>query len=155
MIGTKPQTLVYLKLGLDRNKNNLCRSIFCKDVLSQFHNEKNLRNQRLHNRHRPQLYQTLLERERDFKRIYFATFGKCSKQTARPHAYPNQFKFTHHLAKRHKVLYDVHRQDFSKSRKLQQRQLGPFTVRKRVTKITYQIQDDNDLTLTKTVHRNQ
>ena len=37
---------------------------------------------------------------------------------------------------------------------LQQRRLGPFTVTKRVTSTTYQIRDDKDPSLTKTVHRN-
>ena len=40
------------------------------------------------------------------------------------------------------------------SQKLQQRRLGPFTVTKRVTNTTYQIQDDKDPTILKTVHRN-
>ena len=52
-----------------------------------------------------------------------------------------------------KVIYEKHRQYLSKSRKLQQRQLGPFTVTKRVTNKTYQIQDDKDPTILKTVHR--
>ena len=42
----------------------------------------------------------------------------------------------------------------SKSQKLQQRRLGPFTVTKRVTSTTYQIQDDKDPSVMKTVHRN-
>ena len=53
-----------------------------------------------------------------------------------------------------KVLYENHRQDLSKSQKLQQRRLGPFTVTKRVTSPTYQIQDDKDPSVIKTVHRN-
>ena len=55
---------------------------------------------------------------------------------------------------RQKVLYENHRQDLSKSQKLQQRRLGPFTVTKRITNTTYQIQDDKDPTILKTVHRN-
>ena len=38
--------------------------------------------------------------------------------------------------------------------KIQERRLGPFTVTKRVTNTTYQIQDDKDPTVVKTVHRN-
>ena len=59
-----------------------------------------------------------------------------------------------HLEIGQKVLYENHRQDLSKSQKLQQRRLGPFTVTKRVTNTTYQIQDDKDPTIFKTVHRN-
>ena len=53
-----------------------------------------------------------------------------------------------------KVLNENPRQDHSKSQKLQQRRLGPFTVTKRVTNTTYQIQDDKDPTTPRTVHRN-
>ena len=58
-----------------------------------------------------------------------------------------------HLEIGQKVLYENHRQDLSKSQKLQQRRLGPFTVTKRVTNTTYQFQDDKDPTILKTVHR--
>ena len=51
-------------------------------------------------------------------------------------------------------MYENHRQDLSKSQKVQQRQLGVFTVTKRITNTTYQIQDDKDPTILKTVHRN-
>ena len=56
--------------------------------------------------------------------------------------------------RRPKFSNENHRQDLSKSQKLQQRPLGPFTVTKRITKTTYQIQDDNDLLITTTGHRN-
>ena len=113
-----------------------------------------MKNQLLDNLLRPQLSQALLERERDFKRIYSATFEKCREQTARSHAYRNRFKLGHHPEIGQKVLYENHRQDLSKSQKLQQRRLGPFTVTKRITNTTYQIQDDKDPPVLKTVHRN-
>ena len=143
-----------LKLGLYSNKHKLCCSEFCKDLPSHSHSENNLKNQLLDNLLRPQLSHALLERERDFKRIYFATFERCQEQTARSHAYRNQFKLGQHLEIGQKVLYENHRQDLSKSQKLQQRRLGPFTVTKRITNTTYQIQDDKDPTILKTVHRN-
>ena len=52
------------------------------------------------------------------------------------------------------MSYENHRQDLSKIQKLQQRRLGPFIVTKRITNTTYQIQDDKDPTILKTVHRN-
>ena len=103
---------------------------------------------------RPQISQALLDRERDFKRIYFSTFERCREQTAHSHAYRNRYKLGHHLDVGQKVLYENHRQDLSKSQKLQQRRLGPFTATKRVTSTTYQIQDDKDPCVIKTVHRN-
>ena len=143
-----------LKIGLYRNKHKLCCSEFCKDLPSHSHSENSLKNQLLDNLVRPQLSHALLERERDFKRIYSATFERCREQTTRSYAYRNRFKLGQHLDIKQNVLFENHRQDLSKRQKLQQRRLGPFTVTKRVTNTTYQIQDDKDPTIFKTVHRN-
>ena len=83
VFGTKPQIPMSLKLGLYRNKRKLCCSEFCKDLPSHSHSENNMKNQLLDNLLKPQLSQALLERERDFKRIYSATFERCREQTAR------------------------------------------------------------------------
>ena len=154
VFGTKPQIPMSLKLGLYRNKHKLCFSEFCKDLPSHSHSENNRKNQLLDNLLRPQLSQVLLESERDFKRIFSATFESCREQTARSHAYRNRFKLEQHLDIGQNVLYENHRQDLSRSQKLQQRRLGPFTITKRVTNTTDQIQDDKDPTILKTVHRN-
>ena len=154
VFGTKPQIPMSLKLGLYRKKYKLCCSEFCKDLPSHTQIESNLMNQLLDNLLRPQLSHALLERERDFKRIYSTTIERCREQTARSHAYRNRFKLGQHLEIGQKVLYENHRQDLSKSQKLQQRRLGPFTVTKRITNTTYQIQDEKDPTILKTVHRN-
>ena len=95
-----------------------------------------------------------MERERTFKQIYSSTFERCREQTARSHAYRNRFKLGHHLEIGWKVLYENHKQNLTRSQKLQQRRLGPFTVTKRITNTTYQIQDDKDPTVLKTVPRN-
>ena len=142
-----------LKLGLYRNKHKLCSSEFCEDLPPHSHSEKNLKNQLLDKLLRLQLSQALLERERDFKRIYSATFGRYREQTARSHAYRNRFKLGQHLEIGQKVLYESHRQDLSRSQKFQRR-LGPFTVTKRVYNTSYQIQDDKHPTILKTMHRN-
>ena len=60
----------------------------------------------------------------------------------------------HHLEAGQKVFHENHKQDLTRSRKLQQQRLGPFTVTKPITNTTYQIQDDKDPTIIKTVHRN-
>ena len=151
---TKPQIPTSLKLGLYRNEHKLCCSEFCRDLPSHSHSENNLKNQLLDNLLRPQLSHALPERERDFKRIYSATFERCREQTARSHAYRNRLKLGQHLEIGQKVFYEKHRQELSKNQKLQQRRLGPFTVTKRVTNTTYQIQDDKDPTILRTVHRN-
>ena len=153
VFGTKPQIPMSLKLGLYRNKHKLCCSEFCKDLPSHSYSENNLKNQLLDNLLQPHLSHTLLERERDFKRIYSATFERCREQTAKSNAYRYRFKLGQHLDIGQKVLYENHRQDLSESQKFQQRRLGPFTVTKRVTNTTYQIEDHRDPTILKTVHR--
>ena len=155
VFGTKPQIPMSLQLGLYRKKHKLCCSEFCKDLPSHSHSENNLKNQLLDNLLRPQLSHGPLERERDFKRIYSVTFERCREQTARSNAYRNRFILGQHLDIGQKVLYESHRQNLSKSQKLQQRRLGPFTVTKRVNNTTYQVQDNKDPTIVKTVHRNQ
>ena len=121
VFGTKPQIPMSLKLGLYRNKHKLCCSEICKDLLFHSRSENNRKKQLLDNLVRPQLSHALLERERGFKRIYSATFERCREQTARSHAYRNRFKLGQHLEIGQKVLYENHRQDLSKSHKLQQR----------------------------------
>ena len=59
-----------------------------------------------------------------------------------------------HLDIGQKIHFENHRQDLSKSQKLQQRLFGPFTTTKRITNTTYHIQDDDEPSITKTVHRN-
>ena len=143
-----------LKLGLYRKKHELCCSIFCEDLHSHSHSENSLKNELLDNLLPPQFYQALLERERTSKQIFSSTFERCREQTARPHAYCNQFKLGHHLEIGQKVLYENHKQDLTRSQKLQQRRLRLFTVTKHITNTTYQILDDKDPTVIKIVHRN-
>ena len=95
-----------------------------------------------------------MERERTFKPIFSSNFERCREQTGRSHAYRNRFKLGHHLEIGLKVLYENHEQNLTCGQKLQQRRFGPFTVTKRITNTTYQIQDDKDPTDIKTVHRN-
>ena len=78
----------------------------------------------------------------------------CRQQTARSHAYRNSFRLGHHLEIGQKVLYKNCKQDLTRNQKLQQRRLGPFTVTRPITNTTYQIQDDRDPTVIKTVHGN-
>ena len=113
-----------------------------------------MKNELLDNPLQPQLSQALLERERNFKQIYSSSFERCREQTARSHVYRNRFKLGHHLQIGQKVLYENHKPDLTRSQKLQERRLGPFTVTKRITNTTYQIQDHKDPTNVKTVHRN-
>ena len=119
------------------------------------HCKNNPKKQLFDNLLRLQLFQILLERERNFKRIYFATFEKNHERTAQSHAYQNRFNLRHYLAIGQKVLRESYQQDLSKHQKLQQRRLRPFTVSKRLMNKIHQTKDDTDPTITKTVHRIQ
>ena len=154
VFGTKPQIPMSLKLGLYRNKHKLCCSKFCGNLPSHSHSDNSLKNDLLDNLLQPELSQALLERERTFEQIYSSTFERCREKIARSPAYRNRFKLGYHLEIGQKVLYENHKKDLTRSQKLQQRRLGPFTVTKRITNTTYQILDDKDPTITKTVHRN-
>ena len=154
VFGAKSQIPMSVKLELYRNKHKICCSEFCADLPPHSHDENCTKNELLQKLLRPQLSQALLDRERDFKRSYSSTFEQCREQTARSHAYRSRYKLGYLLAVGQKTLYEKHRQDLSKSQKLQQRRLGPFTVTKRVTSTTYQIRDDKDPSITKSVHRN-
>ena len=154
VIGTKPRIPMSLKLGFYRNRHKLCCSKICEDLPSHFHSENSLKNEFLDNLLQPQLSQALLENERTFKQVYLSTFERCREQNARSHVYHNRFKLGHHLEIGQKVLYESHKQDLTRSHKLQQRKLGPFTATKRITNTTYQSQDDKDPTVIKIVHRN-
>ena len=143
-----------LKLGLYRNKHKLCCSKFCENLPSQSHSENSLKNELLDNLLQPQLSQALLGGERTFKQINSSTFERCREQTARSHACRNRFKLGHHLEIGQKVLYENQKQNLTRSQKLQQRPLEPFTVIKRITNTTYQTQEDKDPTIIETVHRN-
>ena len=154
VFGTKPQIPMSLKLGLYRIKHKLCCSRFRENLPSHSHSENSLKNELLDSLLQPQLSQALVERERTFKQIYSLTFERCREQTARSHAYRNRFKQGHHHEVGQKVLYENHKQDFTRSQKLQQRRLGHFTLTKRITNTTYQIQVDKDPTVIKTVHKN-
>ena len=116
VLGTKSQILMSLKLGFYRNKNKFCCSKFYKDLPSHSHSENNLRNQLLDILLRPHFSQALLEREREFKRIYFATFERYREQTAISHAYRNRFKLGHHSEIGQKVFPENHRTNFSKTK---------------------------------------
>ena len=128
VFGKKPLPLnaVSLKLGLYRNKHEICCSEFCKDLPSYSQSENNLKNQLLDNLLRPQLSHILLEQERDFKRIYSATFQKCLEQTPRSHAYKHPFKLGQHLEIAQKILYEVIAKTFRRARISSRDDLDPL-----------------------------
>ena len=121
VFGIKLQIPMSMKLGLYRNKHKLCSSEICQDLPPHSHYENHLKKQLLDNLFRSQLSQGLLERQRDFKRIYSATLQRSREQTATSHAYRNRFKLEQHLEIGQKLFYENHCQDLSKSQNFQQR----------------------------------
>ena len=86
-VGAKPQIPMSVKLGLYRNKHKkhkLCCSEFCTDLPPHTHDENSTKNELIQKLLRLQLSQALLDRERDFKRIYSSTFERCRSRTNSP-----------------------------------------------------------------------
>ena len=153
-LDSKPKTPISVKLGLYSNQHKICCSEFCTKMPPHTHDQNSTKNELLEKLLHLQLPRALLDRKRDFKRIYSSTFERCREQTARSHANRIRFKLGHHSDVGQKVFQENHRQNLSKCQKIQQRRLDPFTVTKRVTSNTYQVQDDKDPSITRTVHRN-
>ena len=60
-----------LKLGLYRNKNKNCQSLFRKDLPPPCHSENKVKNELLNELLQPKLSQIMLERETAFKKVYY------------------------------------------------------------------------------------
>ena len=97
VFGAEPQNPLSVKLRIYRNKQKLCCSDLCTDLLPLTDDENSTKNKLLQKLLRPQLSQALLDQERDFKRIYCGTLERCREQTARSHAYRTIFQLGHHL----------------------------------------------------------
>ena len=97
VFGTKPQIHMFVKLGLSLKNHKLWCSEFFTDLPPHTHDENSTKNELLQKFLRPKLFQTLLDPERDFKRIYSSSFVQCREQRARSHAYRNRFKLGNHL----------------------------------------------------------
>ena len=127
-----------LKLGLRGDKDKKCQSEFCDGLQSHTHSENSLPNNSLNHLLRPQLSDELLKRENEFKRIYSATYQRCRQITSKTHEHRNRYKFGRPISTGQKVFLQNHAQDLTKSQKLKQLRIEPFTVTKRITNTTYE-----------------
>ena len=84
VFGAKPQIPMSVKLGLYCNKHKLCCSEFSTDFPPHTHDENSARNELLQKLLRPQLSQALLDRQRDFKRIYSSTLNDVENKQPVP-----------------------------------------------------------------------
>ena len=86
-----------VKLPKNGNKHKLSCYKICSNLPPHTHDEQFTRNEILQHPLRAHFSQALLDRERDFKRIYYSTFERCREQTAHCHAHRNKFKQVHFL----------------------------------------------------------
>ena len=154
VFGTKPQVPMTLKLGLIRDKNKQCKSEYCDGLKPHTHSENLLPNKSLDRLLRPQLSDELIARENDFKRIYSSTYQRCRQITSKAHEYRNRFKLGRPINIGQKVFLENHTADLSRSQKLKQLRVGPFTVTKQITNTTYEIRENANPDNVKVTHRN-
>ena len=141
VFGTKPQVPMTLKLGLLRDKDKQCKSEFCDGLQSQTQSENSLPNNSFNRLLRPQLSDELLKRENEFKRIYSSTHQRSRQITSKAQEQRNRFELGRPISFGQKV-FENHAQDLTRSQKLKQLRVGPFTVTKQITNTTYEIREE-------------
>ena len=141
-----------LKFGLIRDKDKQCKSGFCDGLQAHTHSENSLPNKVLNHPLGQQLSDELLKRENEFKRIYSSTYQQCRQITSKAHEHRNRYKLGQPSVGQ-KVFLENHAQDLTKSQKLKQLQVGPFTVIKQITETTYEIREDANPNNIKFTHR--
>ena len=91
----------------------------------------------------------------NFEQIYSSTYQRCRQTTSKTHKHPNRFKVGRPISTGQKVFFENHAaQDLTKSQKLKQLRVGPFTVTTQITNSTYEIREDANPDNVKTTHRN-
>ena len=95
-----------------------------------------------------------MKREIEFKRIYSSTSQRCPQITSKAHEHRNRYKLGRPISTGQKVFLENHGQDLTRSQKLKQLRVGPFTVTKQITNTTYEIREDANPDNVKTTHRN-
>ena len=153
VFGTKPQVPMTLKLGLLRDKDKQCKSEICDGLQSHTHSENSLPNNSLNRLLRLQLSDEILKRENEIKRIYSSTYQQFRQIKSKAHKHRNRFKLGPPISTGQKVFLENHAQDLTRSQKLKQLQVGPFTVTKQITITTYKIREHANPNNVKTTHR--
>ena len=154
VFGTKPQVPMILKLGLLRDNDKQCQSEFCDGLQSHTHSKNSLPNTSLNRLLRPQLSDELLKRENEFERTSASTYQRCSPITSKTNEHRNRCKLGKPISTGQKVFLEDHAQDLTRSQKVKQLRIGPFTVAKQIANTTYEIREDANPDNVKTTHRN-
>ena len=95
-----------------------------------------------------------LQRENEFIQILSPTYQRCRQITSKAHEHRNRYKLGRPISTGQKVFLENHAQDLTRSQKLKQLRVGPFTVTKQITNTTYEIREDANPDNVKTTHRN-
>ena len=95
-----------------------------------------------------------MKRENEFKRIYSSTNQRCRQIMSKAREHRKRFKLGRPISTGRKVFLENNAQDLTKSQKLRQLRVGPFTVTKQITNTTYEIREDSYPDNVKTTHRN-
>ena len=104
---------------------------------------------------RPQFSDELLKRENDYERIYSSPYQRCRQITSKAHEHQNRFELGRPNSTGQKVFLETHAEDLTKSQKLKQLPVGPYTVTKQITNTTYELREDANPNNVKSTHRNQ
>ena len=126
---------------------------FCDGLQSHTQSENSVPNTSINQLLWPQLSDKLLNREKEFKRTYWSTYQRCRQITSKTHEHRNRFELRRPISIGQNVFLENRTQDLTKSQKMKQLRVGPFTVTKQNRNRMYEIRDDNPDNV-KTTHRN-
>ena len=143
IFGSKPQIPLSLKLGLMRDTRKLCHSDFCEGLPPHSHidSQKNTSLDRLLHKCPPL---SSFTRENQFKRLYAETYRASRETTDKAKECRNKHKVGKELQVGQKVLRENFTKELNKSRKLSSLRSGPFTVLRKITNTTYEIELDEN-----------
>ena len=153
--GQKPQIPLSLKLGLLRNSQLTCSSVFCKDLPLHRHTLQTSKNTEIDKLLKLTINNSLLMRENQFKQIYNNAYKKSLENNNRAHKNRNKHKLGKPLEIGQKVLMENHQNELGTSKKPHELRSGPYTVAKKITNVNYELTVDNNPATRKVAHRNQ
>ena len=95
-----------------------------------------------------------LKRRNELKRNCSSTYQRCCQITSKAREHRNRYKVGRPINAGQTVVLENHAKGLTKSQKLKQLRVGPFTVTKQMTNATYEIREDANPDNIKTTHKN-
>ena len=153
IFGSKPQIPLSLKLGLMRDTRKLCHSDFCEGLPPHSHtiSQTNTSIDRLLHKYPPP---SSFTRKNQFKRLYAKTYRVPREATDKANEYRSKHKLGKELQVGQKVIRENFTKELNKSKKLSSLRSGPYTVLRKITNTTYEIELDENPGKTLHSHRN-